>query len=1219
MADLAVGLAKSVVEGTLSKAHAAIQEEAKLRQSAQRDLVFITGEFEMMRSFLNVANAERVENPVFRTWVRQIRELAYDVEDCIELVVHLDKDKTSFWFRLQRHCLPWAMARMPALDQAVDEIEQLKARVEDVSTRNVRYSLISDTGSKPVVQQLLPAGGGGGTVAAANMLADARDAARRVQGLGGGDLTQLITKEVGHDHDLQVISVWGSSGDHGTASIITKTYGDTEICNNFTHKAWVKLTHPFSPHDLVRSFMLQFCLAEQQGMVMDVLSLTMMMQASQEDLFKNFQEIVTEKRYLVVVEDLSNMAEWHAFKKFLPDRRKGSWIIVATQEPEIATLCVGHSYQILELKHFSAEHSVCAIFNKGSIADGDKGKKPVLVELGSYSETDKAEKTLVHDLAHVGPMSEIEVLHSRIDNGKKPLMEDSGQAGLLSEIHGSHGDGDKVEKPVGEDSSLVGRVPEMKELREYLAKARMNENCHVMSVWGIAGVGKSALVKELFDYIGKERQYEYHHWVDVSHPFNLRDFHRSIPSDFRVEEHGWLIVIDDIRSKQEWDLMQSSLVPRSSRSVIIVITTEASIAAYCSNGEDIVFNVKGLEAAASSSLFKKICQTNSSATKVLEDDDSEVKELILKCGGLPKVIVAVASVLAKQTVRLMSTVYSLNQRFMHHLETKPSYESLRDLFGWMDWYFRTCPDSLKPCIFYLSIFPRDRPIRRRRLVRRFIAEGYSRDESEESAEGNGEKQFSELLDLSVIQQVPHLVTNSLKTRMVLCQVNGFIREYIIPRRKEENLVFELGGNCVLTTQRTGRHLIILVDWTRDKIVFESMDFSRLRSLTVFGRWETFLISEDMKLLRVLDLEDAKGLDYKDLENIVEWLHRLKFLSLRGQSEIHHLPYNMDNLRQLQTLDVRGTSILTLPDNITKLQKLQYLRAGKSDISTLISPCESSWLPKLCRCRGKVGVMVPTGIRKLTALHTLGVVNVAASGGKAVVKALKKLTQLRKLGVSGINRKNCKPFFSAVKDYVHLESLSVHLDKDNHGCCLDNQISLPWNNLQSLKLYGLQDKLPLASGVESKEVLSKEIGKLRKLDLEMASLNEKDTKFLGDIPKLCILRLRVKQPKLHFIGKICEIEVPTYQNVNILEISCSSSSTLSVEFGSMTMKNLELLKLDCSSGISYDFSTSLEFISQLKEVFLFGSNAEAVKTGLENKLSGCRKKPVLKLHKLPRLS
>ncbi|XP_051198530.1 disease resistance protein RGA4-like [Lolium perenne] len=1142
MADLTVGLAKSVVEGTLSKAHAAIQEEAKLRQSAQRDLVFITGEFEMMRSFLNVANAERVENPVVRTWVRQIRELAYDVEDCIELVVHLDKDKTSFWFRLRRLCVPWAPARMPALDQAVDEIEQLKARVADVSTRNVRYSLISDTGSKPVVQQQLPAAATGGTVAAANMLAEARDAARRVQGLGGGDLTQLITKNVGAG--LQVISVWGSGGDHGTASIIMKTYGDTEICSDFTYKAWVTLTHPFSPHDLVRSLMLQFCLEEEQSM-----DVPTMMQATQEVLFKNFQEIVTEKRYLVVVEDLSNMAVWHAFKKFLPDRRKGSWIIVSTQQPEIATLCVGHSYQILELKHFSTEHSVCALFNKGSFADGDNANKPV--------------------------------------------------------AEGSHSDGDKGKKPVVEESySLVGRDSLIDQLRQYPAKARIN-SCQVMSVWGIAGVGKSALVKNLFDHTCYTGQFEKYNWVDVPHPFNLRDFHRSIPLDFRLETQSWLIVIDDIKSKQEWDLMQSSLLPRSSRSVIIIITTEASIAAYCSSGEELVLNVKGLEAAAASSLFEKVCRTTPSSSTVQED--TRVKELISKCGGLPKVIVAIADVLNKQTVTWMNTVVSLNERFMHHLERKPDY-SLRDLFGWLNSYFSTCPDSLKPCIFYVSIFPRDHPIRRRRLVRRWIAEGYSRDGDDDSAEDRGEKQFCELLDLSIIHQVPHLATNTLiDTRMVLCQVNGFIREYIIPRRKEENLVFELGHNCVLATERTGRHLIILRDWNRDIIVFESMDFSRLRSLTVFGKWEPFLISENMKLLRVLDLEDADGLKFEDLENIVKWLHRLKFLSLRGQREIHHLPGNMDHLRQLQTLDVRGTSIVILPENITKLQKLQYIRAGSSDIPTTATPSALSWLPEFCRCSRVVGVVVPTGIRKLTALHTLGIVNVAASGGKTMVKALKKLTQLHKLGVSGINRKNIKDFSSAIKDHVNLESLSVHLDKDNQGC-LDG-IALPLGKLRSLKLYGLNESLPQGSD---------QLKMLRKLDLEMHTLSQSDIKLLGELPKLCILRLSVKQPSLNFISKHDASELFSYEKVKILEISCSSS-LLSLEFGAKSMKTLELLKLDCSSGTPYDFTTSMVFLSELKEVSLIGIHGETCKTNLANKLCDYTKKPVLKVEELPRSS
>ena len=87
---------------------------------------------------------------------------------------------------------------------------------------------------------------------------------------------------------------------------------------------------------------------------------------------------------------------------------------------------------------------------------------------------------------------------------------------------------------------------------------------------------------------------------------------------------------------------------------------------------------------------------------------------------------------------------------------------------------------------------------------------------------------------------------------------------------------------------------------------------------------------------------------------------------------------------------------------------------------------SSFLSKVCR-RGldNGGVKVRAEIGKLSALHTLGVVNVNAScGTKAIFKALKKLTQLRKLGVSGINKGNIKETRSFVKpsEIMHISNL-----------------------------------------------------------------------------------------------------------------------------------------------------------------------------------------------------
>jgi Leucine-rich repeat (LRR) protein len=291
-------------------------------------------------------------------------------------------------------------------------------------------------------------------------------------------------------------------------------------------------------------------------------------------------------------------------------------------------------------------------------------------------------------------------------------------------------------------------------------------------------------------------------------------------------------------------------------------------------------------------------------------------------------------------------------------------------------------------------------------------------------------------------------------RIVWCEVNSFFHEYIMSQQMEDNHIFSLQGRCSLTSQRTGRHLVIGSTWERDKIVFMSIDFSRLRSLTVFGKWESFFISDNMKLLRVLDLENASDVTNDDLERVVS-LPRLKFLSLRGCKMVSRLPDSLGGLRQLQTLDIRHTSIVRLPTVIVKLHKLQYIRGGtkvtlgEEGTSASLAAAETetqpkcrsthallSWLPDLCRGRHAgdpcSGIEVPRGIEELTALHTLGVVNVGVAGGKAFLKELKNLTQLRKLGVSGINWKNIQELCSAVSCHRYLESLSVRLDKDEHG-------------------------------------------------------------------------------------------------------------------------------------------------------------------------------------------
>nr|CAB3493794.1 unnamed protein product [Digitaria exilis] len=276
---------------------------------------------------------------------------------------------------------------------------------------------------------------------------------------------------------------------------------------------------------------------------------------------------------------------------------------------------------------------------------------------------------------------------------------------------------------------------------------------------------------------------------------------------------------------------------------------------------------------------------------------------------------------------------------------------------------------------------------------------------------------------------------------------------------------------------------------------------------------------------------------------------------------------------------------------------------------------SSWLgfskkSKPCASAHNEGVDIPAAaeIGKLTALHTLGVINVNGAGGnKAILKKeLNELTQLRKLGVSGINRGNIKDLFSAISGLHHLESLSLRLDEDN----FPDGISLPKpvaDTLKSFKLYGNMRRLP-ASWIE-------QLGNLENLKLELTISGQEDIGALSDlrfhktevITRLCVKLSQGGKLDLGFVWVFS-----LYSSLAVFEIDCISSSEIT--FGYSMMAHVELLKVRCWKEASLTFS-GLEQLRSLKEVWLMGSfDDDTLKQEMQKQLAVHENKPVLKLLK-----
>ncbi|KAF7082191.1 hypothetical protein CFC21_086072 [Triticum aestivum] len=1245
MEATAVSVGKAVLDGALGYAKSKAVEEITLQLGVERDVDFIKDELQMMQSFLMTADEEQSQNKVLTTWVKQIGVLAYKVEDSL-MDFGLHSEKKPFL-----GCIPRNLGDRRRIAK---EVKELRAKVEDVSNRNLRYRLIKESsGSKPTMAEEQA------NIATAAMFGinEARLAALEHEKSSEVDLHQLITS---YDVDLRVITMWGSSGDLGKTSAIQEVYDDPKILERFGFRSWIRLMHPFNPQEFLRSLVRQFnenSLEEigqpEQETSVGANVLAKMEKMEQSDLVRVFNAKLCSNSYLIVIDDLSTIVEWHCIKKYFPDNKKQSRIIVSTQQAEIASLCTEKPLQVSVLKQLSCDQTIYLFHKKNS--EEQISMSSVRVEM--YDTNDEAMLAAVEEEKQKAMHASCS-LETTFDS-KKVTTTEKRTTMLTIEIHEedhelNNGGDEKVHNSTARkksdrsrtmalaDQVLCGRETEKSILIKLVGQPDNNQGSKVISVWGMGGLGKTTLVRSIYrsQQLGGWKRA----WATALRPFNpevlLRDLALQLQNTIQEDPAGstatgvqkknisvmklqdlkdelarilkvqkCLVVLDDILSTSEWDLVKSCLhnVGR-----IIVTTRQKDVAKHCSREDKNMYCLEGLKDAAALDLFiKKVFKDNIEKNDLVPAMMEQARLILHKCDGLPLAISTIGGFLASKPKTAIEW-RKMNDRIGTELEINPELRTIKTILMRS---YDGLPYHLKYAFLYLSIFQEDQRIRWGRLGRRWTAEGYSRDMHGMTAIELCRTYFDELLDRSMI--LPGEGTYQYSQKINSCQLHDMIREICISKAREENLILTLEEGCCLSdTQGAIRHLVIGSNWKRDKDVLESMlDLSHVRSLTVFGEWRPFFIFDNMRFLRVLDLEDTVGLRDHHLDKIGQ-LHHLKYLSLRGCRCILYLPNSLQNLKHLQTLDVKGTQIIELPRTITNLSKLQHLHAtgfwtrGDDVKGDDIVDKYSGYRYRSPRCqtcsvlsRGHLflrpqvldaglnrhdifnldrfqerhldDVILPRGIGKLKALHSLGFVDVSGRNGNATVKEFGELTQLRKLKVGGLSYRNISELWSAIAGHNQLKTLSVkignpHPERNELDGCLSEDL-LPPSSLESLALQG---KL-----VNVTEWIHK-LQNLSKLVLSNSRLEQVDDAIqaLGVLPNIAVLRLHYKS----FRGTQLHFQRSSFPSLMVLELHYLDNLQ-SVVFEEDTMPKLELLQIGVCKELK-DIS-GLPALKSLKEIQL----------------------------------
>ncbi|VAH99258.1 unnamed protein product [Triticum turgidum subsp. durum] len=346
MASTVVSMARSMLGAVISVAASAAATEMSLLMGVRKDIWFMKDELETMHRFLVTAEATKENNRLLQVWAKQVRDLAYGIEDCLdEFMVHVGSQSRS------RRLL-----KLKDRHRIASQIRDLKERVEEVSNRNTRYNLITADASSSIDEV------NSYTEDIRSHSASNIDEAELV-GFAKAKQELIAMVDVNSSDGLcKVICVVGMGG-LGKTTLARKAYeSKEEIVNKFSCCAWITVSQSFSKIDMLKDMIRQLlgtdsmrkCLKDLEGKEVQI-----------ENLSEYLTKELVDKRYFVVLDDLWTIdaCKWIKDIAFPSRNNKGSRIIVTTRDVGLAEQCTSESL-IYHLNHLQVEDATDLLLRK---------------------------------------------------------------------------------------------------------------------------------------------------------------------------------------------------------------------------------------------------------------------------------------------------------------------------------------------------------------------------------------------------------------------------------------------------------------------------------------------------------------------------------------------------------------------------------------------------------------------------------------------------------------------------------------------------------------------------------------------------------------------------------------------------------------------------------------------------------------------------------------
>ncbi|XP_059308925.1 disease resistance protein RPP13-like [Lycium ferocissimum] len=643
-----------------------------------------------------------------------------------------------------------------------------------------------------------------------------------------------------------------------------------------------------------------------------------------------------------------------------------------------------------------------------------------------------------------------------------------------------------------QDQIFVGFKDVVERLLAELVKAEPRRT--VISIYGMGGLGKTTLAKNLYHSPSLTNIFDARAWVCVSQQYNTMDLLKNIIKSIQgrdretldllekmtdvtdlekhlqdlLKEKKYLVVVDDVWQREAWQSLERAL-PDSNNGSRVIITTRKADVAKRADDNGLPHNLRFLTKEESWDLFRRKLLDVKAMIPAME---TLARDMVGKCGGLPLAIAALSGLLSHK--RGLEEWERVKAHLWRHM--KDDFIAISDILSLS---YNDLPTVLKHCFLYFGIFPEDRQINAKNLMWLWMADGLI-PRGEESMEDVAQDFLNELIRRSLVQ-----VVETSWEEVTECRIHDLLRDLAIQKASEVNFFDTYGPRKHSISSSCRRHTI-----HGQGERYLTLDFSKLnlRSVTFFDQkgltLDRIKFRNMFQHLYVLYLEN--GSNKFTLPDAIGSLYSLRYLSFTGSCDIPSSIGNLKNLLTLHALDEDADNISRLPPEIANLVNLRHLVVAYSEPLQHINKLTSLQVLRGIRCDqwrdvnpvdlvnlrelSMYGIEKSYSLNNISSLKSLSTLELWCEYGESFpalefLSCCQKLQKLRLLGrieklppfpnsitMMTLSRSYLKedpmPILGMLPNLRNLELLTAYSGKEI--TCSDNSFS----QLEFLRLVGL---------------------------------------------------------------------------------------------------------------------------------------------------------------------